>query len=234
MKPIRNLTGIITKVQDLTPTARDVTIELSEPLDFVAGSFVNVFVPINGKMERRAFSISSSEGGQNSIILSIRLDQSGLVSPLFWEPDCIGRELSLMGPLGLNTADKMQSDTLYLFGFGIGAGVVKSLAEHMIRRKGMKKLVIVTGNRGDDEIVHHEYFDDLADTRRDVSVEYIVSKPASDSVYKQGYIQDHLDGYDFTNADIYICGQKVACDALTERIEATKPTNCHFFVEDFH
>ena len=44
MKPIKKFSGIITAVTDLSPTAREVTIQPSEPIDFVAGSFVNVFI----------------------------------------------------------------------------------------------------------------------------------------------------------------------------------------------
>jgi ferredoxin-NADP reductase len=49
MKTIKRLTGVITKYKDLSPTAREITLKLSEPIDFTAGSFVNVFLEKEGK-----------------------------------------------------------------------------------------------------------------------------------------------------------------------------------------
>lgn len=233
MTPIKQLTGTITNVCDLSPTAREYTVEPSEPLSFVAGAFVNLFIQHEGKTIRRAFSISSSDQNPNAFTLSIRLSPSGELTPILWEKDFSGETIKLMGPLGLNTADKMHSKRIFLFGFGIGAGVVKSLAEHMVKRNDITSLTIATGNRTIEEILHKDYFDHLATHNDKVSVTYVVSDK-NQSQYKTGYIQDYIAEYDFSNADVYMCGQVAACTALEAAIKTTDPQNCNFFIEDFH
>ena len=232
MNPIKQLAGTITRVRELSPSAREYTITPSEPFPFTAGAFVNTFFEHNGKTIRRAFSISSSDSDTNTFTLSIRLSLQGELTPLLWERDFTGETIKLMGPLGLNTADKMQAKKIYLFGFGVGAGVVKSLADHMMRRSELVSLTLVTGNRTIEEILHKDYFDIIATDPR-VTVKYVVSD-TNQTIYPDGYIQNHISGYDFNNADIYICGQGMACTALQTAIANQRPHDYHFFIEDFH
>lgn len=234
MKPIKKLTGTITKATDLSPTARDITVTLSEPLDFNAGCFVNLFIEKDGERLRRAFSISSTEDDPDEISLSIRFTPDGAVTPLFWEEGIVGTPIEIMGPLGMNTADKMLAKKIYLFGFGVGAGVVRSLADHFVKKPDVDSIVIMTGNRSEDEILHKEYFDSLADQYKNVTVEHILPKNDPTPNYKKGYIQEHLSELDFNHSDVYVCGQEVACNALVETVKTHEPEDCHFFIEAFH
>lgn len=233
MTTIQQINGTISAIKDLSATAREYTIVPATPLPFVAGAFVNLFIEHDGKTIRRAFSMSSSDTNDQSFTLTIRLSLHGELTPILWDHDFQGKTVRLMGPLGLNTADKMSAPHAFLFGFGVGAGVVKSLADHLAAKPDLKTLTIVTGNRSIDEILHKDYFDELAKNNPKVTVTYVVSDKTQ-SQYPTGYIQEHIGAYDFNNADVYMCGQKVACDALTETVSAKAPKNCTFFVEDFH
>ena len=234
MMPIKKLKAKITAVRDLSQTAREITLTLSEPLEFIAGSFVNLFIEHDGEVLRRAYSISSVDGKAKNITLSIRLKPTGAMTPLFWNNDIIGTEVDLMGPLGLNTADKMLNDKVYLFGFGVGAGVVKSLAEHFVKRTDLSSLTIITGNRSADEILHKNFFDNFATKHPKVKVDYVVSKKGADGQYKTGYIQDHISDFDFNNSNVYVCGQEVACEALVDTVKKLDPKDCTYMVEGFH
>ena len=233
MPQIKQLSGTITKISELSPTAREYTITPAEPLPFIAGAFVNLFITHEDKTIRRAFSMSSNDKIDTSFTLSIRLSLNGELTTLLWKEDFIGKTVKLMGPLGLNTADKMKSNKVFLFGFGVGAGVVKSLAEHIASRPDLESLTIVTGNRNIEEILHKDYFDQLSAADPKVKVTYVVSDK-NQTIYPIGYIQEHLNSYDFNNADVYMCGQGMACKALEDGIKKTTPQNCNFFIEDFH
>lgn len=233
MSTIKQLSGVITAIRDLTPTAREYTISPSEPFTFTAGAFVNTFFEHNGKTIRRAFSISSSDADKHSFTLSIRLSPQGELTPILWDNDFTGTTIKLMGPLGLNTAEKMLSKKIYLFGFGIGVGVVKSLADHLVKRPELKELTIVTGSRSIEEILYQDFFDSLTEVHPKVSVKFIVSDK-NQSLYPVGYIQEHIQTYNFDDSDVYMCGQGVACTALETTIKNLQPKNCNFFIEDFH
>ena len=231
---IKKITATISAVTDLSETAREVELTLSEPLEFLAGCFVNVFMKHEEKNLRRAYSISSNDRETESFSLTIRRSLKGEMSPLFWREDIVGTEVEVMGPLGLNTADKMLSKKIFLFGFGVGAGVVKSLAEHFATDDKVTELVVMTGSRTDDEVIYKDWFDALVDKTPKLKVAYIVTDPAEGSPYPKGFIQDHIAQYDFNQSDVYVCGQEVACNALQEKVKSFQPDDCKFFVEAFH
>jgi len=231
---IKKLTGIIINVEDVSKTAKEVSIALSEPIHFIAGSFVNVFMYINGEKVRRAYSISSSPDAQSSIALTLRLSPSGVMTPLFWNKNMIGETVEIMGPLGLNTVDKMYHKKIYLCAFGVGAGVVKSIADYFSHQKNIEHLTILTGSKSEDEILYKEYFDTLSQKSKNISVMHVVSKGSETTAVLKGYIQDHLQTFDFNNADVYVCGQEKACNDLVEKVTSMHPVDCQFFIEGFH
>ncbi|HEU4677260.1 MAG TPA: FAD-dependent oxidoreductase [Candidatus Paceibacterota bacterium] len=229
---IRKVKGIIRNVNDLSPTAKELVIDLEEPLPFVAGNFVNLFFPKDGETVRRAFSLSSSDADSRTIALSVRRSRgmAGL-TPYFWEHDVAGTPVELMGPLGENTADKLTSKKAFLFAFGVGAGVIRSVADHLVKRASPPELRIMTGSRDDGDIIHKDYFDELAAMGK-AHVRYVVSTPGT-SPFLSGYIQDHVSDFDFNDADVYMCGQDAACTELQTKVLSTAPKNCRLFVESF-
>jgi ring-1,2-phenylacetyl-CoA epoxidase subunit PaaE len=231
---VKKTFGVISEIIDLTLTSKEIKIILDEELDFIPGHFVNIFMDVDGEKIRRAYSISSSKNNQKEITISMRLSSQGKMTPIFWNKNLIGEKIEIMGPLGLNTVDKMNRPNVYLFAFGIGAGVVKSLADYFCHRDDTKSLIILTGSRFENEIIYKEYFDDLAKQYSKVKSIYVVSRPENNSSFKKGYIQDHVDDFDFNHSDIYICGQESACNALIQKIKDIKPEDCDFFVESFH
>ncbi len=232
--PIKKYTGKIVASTDLSESAKEILINLSEPMDFIPGSFVNVFININGEKVRRAFSISSSNEDHSNLTFTIRLNPSGAITPLFWNKNMIGEEVELMGPLGLNTTDKMKQNKIYLFAFGVGVGVIKSIADHFSKQKNIDNLTIITGSRSEDEILYQDYFNELIKNSKNISVLHVVSKPNIGSNTPKGYIQDHIENLDFNNSDVYICGQEKACNDLVEKIKLKQIENCNFFIEGFH
>ena len=231
---IKKFTGKINNVVDLSKTAKEISISLSEHIDFIPGSFVNVFIDINGEKVRRDYSISSSSMENKNITLTIRLSPTGLLTPLFWNKDMIGENIEMMGPLGLNTVDKMKQDKIYLFAFGVGAGVVKSIADHFFNQKNIKSLIILTGSKSEDEILYKDYFNSLFLDSENMFVDHIVSRIREGSSIKRGYIQDYINEFDFNNSDVYVCGQEKACNDLVEKIKSTNPNDCNYFIEGFH
>ncbi|MCR4285837.1 MAG: FAD-binding oxidoreductase [Candidatus Kaiserbacteria bacterium] len=226
--------GIISHVTDLTKTAKEVIITLADALVCPPGSFVNFFIELSGAPVRRAYSVVNANAEQKTVTFSVRHTLNGVVTPEFWKDDIIGRTVRVMGPLGLNTADKLSHATVHLFAYGIGAGVIKAIAEYSLQNPTVTTMTITTGSRNEEDIVYKSYFDEIAKDNPHVTVKYVISDPLDQSYPFKGYVQDHLEGLSFDDSDIYMCGQEKACNALLEKIKATNPQNTSFFVEAFH
>jgi NAD(P)H-flavin reductase len=231
---VKQLLGKVSNVTELSKTAREITLTLPEPLGFTPGHFINVFVDIDGRTIERSYSISSSPKDQTNISLSIRYTPTAALGPYFWRDDLVGSEVKLVGPLGSHTADHLKHSTVYLFGFGIGAGIIRSIAHYLNSQDHIQKIVIMTGSKQIDEIIHKNDFDELAASSPKVTVSYAVSQLHEDNTeFLPGYIQDHIKDFDFNNSDVYICGQTVACYDLETAIRDTYPDSCSFFIEAF-
>lgn len=230
---IKRMSATIDRVEDLSPTAREVTLRLPEPLGFLPGAFVNVFVDKDGTKERRAYSISSDHVNQQEITLSIRKTTPESVSALFWHPDVTGLPLTLMGPLGLNTADKIEHDRVFLFAFGIGISVVKSLMHYLVLQDHIRDITVVTGSRTEDEILYRRVLEEIAHEDARVQVRFVVSRPYDTDYAFTGYVQDHIGDFNFAHSTVYICGQKKSCALLQQTIEAKTDEPVQFLIEAF-
>lgn len=226
--------GTITRVIDLSKTAREVTVTLEEGLPCPPGSFVNFFMDVNGVNVRRAYSVVHADEQAKTITLAIRHTLNGTMTPEFWKEDIIGRTVSIMGPLGANTAEKLSHKTVHLFAYGVGAGVIKAIAEYSLTNPRVEQITITTGSRNEEDILYKEYFDAISRASSHVSVRYVISDPINPSYPFKGYVQDYIGDLSFTDADIYMCGQEKACNALKEKIMSMNPENVSFFVEAFH
>ena len=124
---------------------------------------------------------------------------------------------------------------VFLFGFGVGAGVVRSLADYFAASEGVDELVVMTGSRDEGDIIYKDWFDALARSSPKTTVRYVVSQPdTEDPAILHGYVQQHLDGFDFSGADVFVCGRESVCLELEEVIRSKEPEDCAFFVEGFH
>ncbi len=231
---IKKREGNIAKVTELGKTAREITIALNEGLECPPGSFVNVFKDVKGVRTRRAFSVVANDPEQKTLTFSIRLSPNGTMTPEFWRDDIIGEPIEIMGPMGFNTVDKLTRPKVHLFAYGIGAGVIKAVAEYARNSSHVREIAITTGSRSEEDIIYKDYFDSLAKNDPRVSVRYVLSSPHESTYPYSGYAQDYIDDLTFDDADIYMCGQEAACNSLLEKIKEKQPENVSFFVEAFH
>jgi len=227
------MTANIGTVRDLSPTAREVTLRLPEPLGFSPGAFVNVFMDADGSRLRRAYSISSDENAQDTVTLSIRKGSPGGMSERFWDEQIERVPLEIMGPLGINTADKITGSRIFLFGFGIGVSVIKGLLPHLLRRENVTEITVMIGSRNEKESLYKGFFEELAGRDPRLRVKIVLSQPLDAAYPFKGYLQYHVDDLDFSDASVYICGTKIAAESLREVIEKKGSAVREFLLEAF-
>lgn len=227
------MSASITNERTLSPSAKEVTLTLPQPLGFISGAFVNVFLEYDGARHRRAYSISSSDEHQKEITLSIRKGNPNGMSAKFWEENVRDIPMTIMGPLGLNTIDTIAHKRVFLIGFGIGVSVIKSLLEHLLADASIREMVVLTGSRTEEEILYKELFESIAQKDARVHVRFVVSQPHDIHYAYRGHIQEYISDFTFDDATVYLCGQGSACNATKTEIEKSKPQNVQFLVESF-
>ena len=76
--PVRDFHGVVSRIEDLTPTIKGVWIKLDdgESLDFQAGQYINLQLP--EEIGVRAFSLANPPSCDNEIELNIRIVPGGV------------------------------------------------------------------------------------------------------------------------------------------------------------
>ncbi|MDR2851742.1 MAG: 2Fe-2S iron-sulfur cluster binding domain-containing protein, partial [Burkholderiaceae bacterium] len=99
--PVRDFSGTVARIVDLTPTIKGVWIALDAPIQFQAGQYINLRIPgLTGENPARAFSIASSPAQAGEIELNIRRVPGGAGTGWVHEHLRAGERVSLSGPYG--------------------------------------------------------------------------------------------------------------------------------------
>jgi len=225
----------VSKIKDLSPTAREITFHLKEDFDFKAGQFINIFEKINKEKVRRAYSLSSDPKNKKEITISVRRKKDGFLSKTFWDYDILEKEFQIMGPLGKNTSDKITHSKVFIFGFGIGVSAIKSVLSDLLHRDDIKEIYLATGSFNEEEIIYKDFFEKIKKefSEKFIKTRYVLSNPMDKNYSYIGYIQKYINDFDFNNSNIYICGQNIACESLKKEIEEKKPKDFNFTIESF-
>lgn len=85
--------------KELTPLIHLITFRLSPPIQFKAGQYITLKIPLGNEMFDRPFSIASPPSGNNSFQLLVKLIPGGLAST-FFENAAIGTSIEISGPDG--------------------------------------------------------------------------------------------------------------------------------------
>ena len=144
-------------------------------------------------------------------------------------------DFEIMGPLGKNTADKIKKEKVFLAGFGVGVSVIKAVLLEILKFDYVKEIYVLTGSRNEEEIIYKKFFDKIKKEIKNKKYmdRFILSRSNKKNYPYQGYIQDNIDDLNFSNSTIYICGQKIACDSLEEKIKNSDAENIDFMIESF-
>lgn len=203
----------VSKVQQ--ETADTVSISFSVPdslqntFQYKQGQYLTLKFTINGKEERRAYSMSSSPL-EEDLTVSVKRVDKGIVSNHINDQVKVGDQVEVMPPDGkfyVSLKEENQK-TYYLFGAGSGITPLFSIIKTTLEQEPQSNIFLFYGNRNEDSIIFKDALEALEKRYAgQLKVEYILSQP---KLEKQG----GLGGF-FKKA-------KPTWRGKTGRIDATK------------
>lgn len=224
------LNGKIIKIADQSPTTKQFWIQVPEveSIDFRAGQFVIMDLPIHEKRLKRwrSYSIANAPDGTNVLEFSIVKLEGGLGSTYLFEEAEVGTEIKFKKPVGVFTLPADVSDkNLVFICTGTGVAPFRSMIFDLLNKeKSFKSLHLIFGTRTEEGILYREEFEKLAAERTDFSYDVALSRAKSDD-FHEGYIhQIYQEKYKEKKADVkfYLCGWSQMVDEavanLTEEI----------------
>jgi phenol/toluene 2-monooxygenase (NADH) P5/A5 len=215
--PVEDFSGVVTRIEDLTPTIKGVFIKLDRPMHFQSGQYINLSI---GDQENvsRAFSIASPSGQPDEIELNIRLVPGGLGTA--WVHNALkeGDRVQMSGPYGRFFVRKSAKVPMLFLAGGSGLSSPRSMILALLEENEDLPIALVYGARSRAELYYHDDFVKMA--QRHANFRYIpaISDEPADSDWSgaRGYVHDiareSFDN-DFRGHKAYMCGPPVMIEA---------------------
>ncbi len=186
-----------------------------ETFDFYAGQFVMMDLPLNSKVNTRAYSIASAPSNSNTFELIIVLKEDGLGTNYLWKNIRVGSQIPVTKALGKFMGPRPASfDTDLCFvctGTGIAPfrSIIQDIINHNIPHKNIN---LIFGCRFQHDITYRKEFEALQNTLPGFNYIPILSRTGDESWHGEtGYVHRvyqklYADG---TPCTFYLCGWKV-------------------------
>ena len=169
---------VISETADAKSIIFDIPTDLKDTFTYKAGQYLTLSFDINGKEERRAYSMSSSPLEDN-IKVSVKRVFKGIVSNHINENIRSGQKVRVMPPAGRFVVDEaVSATTFYLIGGGSGITPLLSIAKTVLEDKSNSDVRLLYGNKDEDNIIFHSEIDALASQYGDrFKVDHILAEP---------------------------------------------------------
>lgn len=219
--PVQDFTGVITRVQSLTPTIKGLWIQLdTDNLHFQAGQYINLELP-EGRCSR-AFSIASQPSA-TELELNIRLVPGGQATTYIYESLQAGDRVKLSGPYGRFFVRKSAQVPLIFMAGGSGLSSPRSMIMDLLAEDCSLPITLVYGQRSVDELYYHDEF--LALSQQYPNFQYVpaLSHEAEDSSWAgfRGFVHEaaktHFNG-SFQGHKAYLCGPPLMVEACIKTL----------------
>jgi phenol hydroxylase P5 protein len=216
--PVRDFTGTVSRIENLTPTIKGVWIKLDDALGirFQAGQYINLQMP--GEKVSRAFSLANPPSQSGEVELNIRLVPGGMVTTWIHEGLRVGDQLTVTGPYGRFFVRKSANAPSIFLAGGSGLSSPRSMILDLLEQGSTQPITLVYGARTRDELYYHEAFEELAGKYPNFSYVPALSGELNDSTWTgfRGFVHEaaknHFDN-DFRGHKAYLCGPPLMIDA---------------------
>jgi ring-1,2-phenylacetyl-CoA epoxidase subunit PaaE len=152
-----------TETPDTVTLTFEVPEGLKEAFQFTQGQHLTLRFLINGKEERRSYSMCSSPLDKD-LSVTVKKVQGGKVSNYIHSSVRQGSTIEVMPPEGrfFTKLDSEQKKNYYLIGAGSGITPLMSTLKTILEKEPMSFVILLYGSRSEEEIIFKNELDRLA------------------------------------------------------------------------
>lgn len=234
--PVRDYTGTVTRIENLTPTIRGVFIELDEPMQFQAGQYVSLAIP--GLNITRPFSLANPASTGKSIELNVRIVAGGRGTAYIHEKLKVGDAVNLSGPYGRFFVRKSARVPMIFMAGGSGLSSPQSMILDLLEEGCKLPITLVYGQRTRDELYYHREFLELEMKHPNFTyVPALSAEPqGSDWTGRRGFVHEAAKAHfnnDFRGHKAYLCGPPLMIDACISTLMQGRLFERDIYMEKF-
>lgn len=150
-----------------------------ETFSYLAGQYLTLRFVINGKEERRAYSMCSAPQ-DNELAVTVKRVKGGIVSNHIADALKAGDTVDVMPPQGrfMVKPDSAARKDYYLFGAGSGVTPLMSILRTVLEAEPKSKVHLLYGNRDENSIIFERQLNELQQRYEgQLVVEHTLSRP---------------------------------------------------------
>jgi propane monooxygenase reductase component len=232
---VKEFDATLTGITELTHDIRLLELELSEPLRFWAGQYVDLTIPDRGIT--RAFSMANAPEGGTRVEFIIKKYADGAFSALLDGGLKPGDRLRAKGPYGTCFRREERTGPMLLIGGGSGMSPLWSMLNDHVASGEQRPVRFFYGARSARDLFYLDRFAELEKTLPDFRFIPALSEAASADAWQgeSGFIhevvarvlkQERLAG----DIDAYSCGPPPMIDAVLPvlRMAGVEPERSYF------
>ncbi len=203
----------VIKIEDQSPTTKRFWVKIpgDEVIDFKAGQFVTMDLPISDKRNKRwrSYSIANAPDGTNVLEFCIVLLEGGAGTTYLFNELEVGGTIRFKGPSGTFVLpEKIDSDLVFIC-TGTGVAPFRGMLWDIYnQKKTHQKLHLIFGTRHKEGLLYKDELEDLTKKLEGFSYSAALSREEDWDGYK-GYIhQIYKEDYKTVRPDVhfYLCG----------------------------
>lgn len=215
----------IIKIADESPTTKRFWVEVEdvEKLDFKAGQFVTMDLPLGEKRKQRwrSYSIANAPDGTNVLEFCIVLLEGGAGSTYFFEEVKIGTPIRFKAPAGMFVLPEKIEKDMVMICTGTGIAPFRSMIWDLYNKgETHHKIHLIFGTRHHDGILYKNEMQELMNKMPGFKFEAALSREKEiNEEYPfpvhSGYVHPiYLEQYKEVNPNVqfYLCGWTAMID----------------------
>lgn len=212
----------IIEVKKRTHDVKSFRFGVKDDVAFTAGQFLSVTVKVGESEMTKYFSFSNSPTEKEYVEFTKRITESPFSKTL--DILKIGDKARLKMPLGTFTLKDEQEKIAFLSG-GIGITPIRSMCKYATDKKLPSDIVLIYGNRTEEDIVFRSDFDEMRKLNKNLRVIYtLTSTDINKEKYtgRVGYIDDIMikkEMPDYEERIFYICGPPKMVEYLVDLLK---------------
>ncbi|HUU43518.1 MAG TPA: 2Fe-2S iron-sulfur cluster binding domain-containing protein [Planctomycetota bacterium] len=225
---VREYTGVVEKITDLTHDMKGLRIRLVEPdtIEFETGRYIQLETPAYGDNPEavyRAYSIASPPSEQHAIELIIRLVPEGICTTWVFTILKEGDGVRFNGPYGKFGLTDTEREMVWIAG-GSGLAPFRGMIRHLKEKKIARKCTFFFGALAKRDLFLVDELHALEKEMKNFRFIPALSEPADDDHWdgETGLITEVVDRNtdDLSEAECYLCGSGGMIKASIKVLEA--------------
>ncbi|PIR04106.1 MAG: hypothetical protein COV59_02895 [Candidatus Magasanikbacteria bacterium CG11_big_fil_rev_8_21_14_0_20_39_34] len=195
----------IREIKMLNHNIMELHLEKPEAFSYLAGQFVQFFIPKDDTQVKRSYSLASAPKDPD-LEFCIKILPKELNGPasLYLPTLDIGDSIQISQPRGRFTPKDDQNQFYIATGAGLAPilGMIRDQLEH---KRNTKKIELLFGVRNENDIFFQERLKKLQDTFPNFRYNIALSQPETEWSGLRGRVTEHLL-HDLVDHSYYICG----------------------------